>query len=272
MTPSAFFLSQVLKEESLTTFVERHPPFSILTCEKKLPPFTPPPVTEQQEKKREPRVQLSFPPCTISSFTSLTEKKGYRSGLSKREEEIPAGPEVGTLLHALLEKCDFRSTQEKLASFVAEQVQGTLLESWHQAVAALLWQTFHCPLETLSGKITLATLKPHKMVREMEFLYGRDEGAGYLKGFIDLFFEYEERFYIIDWKSNVLERYDQATLEKAMSDFQYHLQAKIYNQAVTKYLQIFGKEGQFGGIFYLFLRGIEHDSQNGIYFHFNKNL
>ena len=80
---------------------------------------------------------------------------------------------------------------------------------------------------------------------------------------MDVFFEYQGKFYLLDWKSNWLgpsqEYYHLNNLKEAMSTNNYDLQAAIYREAFERYLKIFDKrpfEEIFGGIFYLFVRGV----------------
>lgn len=104
---------------------------------------------------------------------------------------------------------------------------------------------------------------------------------GYLKGFIDLVFSREsggvERFYIVDWKSNHLgnssQDYRPEVLEKVMADEQYMLQYHLYVLAVNRYLTLklgpsYSYGAHFGGVYYLFLRGINSREKggNGIYY------
>src|SRR5699024_11690412 len=97
---------------------------------------------------------------------------------------------------------------------------------------------------------------------------------GFLKGFIDLTFEFNGKFYLLDYKSNylgdTLGDYDAAALHDEMRFSTYDLQYHIYTIALNRYLQdkldSYSYEKHFGGVFYLFLRGINAENQNGIYF------
>lgn len=87
---------------------------------------------------------------------------------------------------------------------------------------------------------------------------------GYMKGFIDVVFSHQGRFYLIDWKSNHLgERpldYGRAALEREMARHAYSLQALIYITALHRYLRrriaSYQYETHFGGALYLFVRGV----------------
>ncbi|MDL1977951.1 MAG: exodeoxyribonuclease V subunit beta [Deltaproteobacteria bacterium] len=90
---------------------------------------------------------------------------------------------------------------------------------------------------------------------------------GFMKGFIDMVFQFEGRFYIVDWKSNFLgpsvEDYNQGALDAVMKEDGYMLQYYIYTVAVDRYLRTripaYDYERDFGGVYYIFLRGVDPD-------------
>ena len=98
---------------------------------------------------------------------------------------------------------------------------------------------------------------------------------GFIKGFIDLVVQHEGKWYIIDYKSNYLgdtyEQYSQDAMFDAMSDHHYFLQYHIYLVALHRYLGLrlknYDYDTHFGGIFYLFIRGMHPDlgSQYGVF-------
>jgi len=87
---------------------------------------------------------------------------------------------------------------------------------------------------------------------------------GFLRGFIDLVFEQDGRYYVVDYKSNHLgpapADYGESALTEAMAHHHYFLQYHLYVVAVHRYLatRIAGYEydAHFGGVFYLFVRGM----------------
>ncbi|MBL0720522.1 UvrD-helicase domain-containing protein [Piscinibacter sp. Jin2] len=86
---------------------------------------------------------------------------------------------------------------------------------------------------------------------------------GMLKGFIDLVFEYDGRWYVADHKSNALgedeSAYGPAALQAAALDSRYELQALLYLLALHRLLRIrkpgYDYERDVGGALVLFLRG-----------------
>ena len=109
--------------------------------------------------------------------------------------------------------------------------------------------------------------------RLLEYLSGRKsnldvtELRGFVNGFIDLVFEFNGRYYIIDWKSNdlgnSLNDYDETGLAQSMFESHYYLQAAIYLLALDKFLSNRLSDYDFnkhiGGVFYLYVRGINSD-------------
>ncbi|HRP24422.1 UvrD-helicase domain-containing protein [Thauera sp.] len=104
--------------------------------------------------------------------------------------------------------------------------------------------------------------------------------AGYLKGYIDLVFEHEGRYWVLDWKSNHLgdtpQDYAPARLEAAMQAHGYHLQHLLYTLALHRHLQRslpgYDYARHFGGVLYLFVRGVrphwQLDGQPcGVFYH-----
>ena len=86
---------------------------------------------------------------------------------------------------------------------------------------------------------------------------------GMLKGFIDLAFEHEGRFYVLDWKSNYLGSDDSAyttdALRDAMLEKRYDLQAALYMLALHRLLKArlpdYDPHQHLGGSMTVFLRG-----------------
>jgi exodeoxyribonuclease V beta subunit len=97
---------------------------------------------------------------------------------------------------------------------------------------------------------------------------------GFMKGFIDLVVERAGKFYIFDWKSNWLgpstASYAQQNLAAEMVRNFYVLQLSIYTVALHRYLAQrmprYDYEKNFGGVFYIFLRGVDAaDPRSGVF-------
>ncbi len=99
--------------------------------------------------------------------------------------------------------------------------------------------------------------------------------TGFFKGFVDLIVHHRGKWYILDYKSNFLGRtygdYSPGAVTQAMVSHHYILQYHLYLVALDRYLGYrlddYEYDRDFGGVFYLFLRGMHPDAgQNGIYF------
>jgi len=88
---------------------------------------------------------------------------------------------------------------------------------------------------------------------------------GFMKGFMDMVFWHDGRYYLLDWKSNFLGRelgdYAPDGLARAMAEGAYYLQYHLYTLALHQYLAArlpdYRYERHFGGIYYVFLRGLD---------------
>ncbi len=96
-----------------------------------------------------------------------------------------------------------------------------------------------------------------------------------VRGFMDMIFEHRGRYYLLDWKSNHLgystEDYGQHPMKREMERNLYPLQYLLYTVALNRYLTLrikdYSYERDFGGVYYLFLRGIDSEKgcDNGIF-------
>jgi exodeoxyribonuclease V beta subunit len=210
------------------------------------------------------------------------------------------GAATGNLLHQLFEDIDF--SREDLWDEIIARTLKSYLPNARESYAALLRQmldhVMKVPVTMGYDTFSLSDIPYYKRISELEFdfpvsalhtsklsvLGGEGkivntrsfEGKsleGIMNGKIDLFFEHASRYYVLDWKSNYLgfkpEDYSKDQLLQSMNENNYHLQYLLYTVAVKKYLQSripgFDYENHFGGIIYLFLRGVRQDSHAGIF-------
>jgi hypothetical protein len=97
---------------------------------------------------------------------------------------------------------------------------------------------------------------------------------GMLKGFADLVFEHEGRYWVLDYKSNSLgagdAAYSRAAMAAGMAAHRYDIQGAIYMLALHRLLRSRLGDGydpaqQLGGAVFLFLRGIANEATRGCY-------
>jgi len=95
---------------------------------------------------------------------------------------------------------------------------------------------------------------------------------GMLKGFADLVFEHEGRYWVLDYKSNALGNGDAAytrrAMEEGMAGHRYDIQGAIYMLALHRLLRsrlgdAYDPAEQLGGAIFLFLRGIANTATHG---------
>lgn len=212
--------------------------------------------------------------------------------------DLPRGKQVGTALHRHFENCyfsDLANTEEidKLRqSLQLDETFTEPLQNWLQQIS-------HTPLSNEIG-IALADLANKDCIKEMPFYLAIREHfdvdafnrtlkahhhlpseplqfeqiQGMVRGSIDLVFRHNGKYYLVDYKSNflgsTLADYNQEALKKEMLHSHYDWQYLIYTLALHRYLQSvvpdYDYVRDFGGVFYLFLRGMNGEPQSGIFY------
>ncbi|WP_284879794.1 exodeoxyribonuclease V subunit beta [Citrobacter portucalensis] len=213
--------------------------------------------------------------------------------------QFPRGASPGTFLHSLFEDLDF--TQPVDPHWVEEQLAlGGYDAHWTPVLTEWLDAILQAPLNETG--VSLNQLSAREKQVEMEFylpisqpLMANQLDAlirqydplsagcpaldfmqvrGMLKGFIDLVFRHQGRYYLLDYKSNWLgedsSAYTQQAMASAMQAHRYDLQYQLYTLALHRYLRHriadYDYERHFGGVIYLFLRGVDSENpQQGIY-------
>ncbi|EOX4080595.1 exodeoxyribonuclease V subunit beta [Vibrio alginolyticus] len=240
----------------------------------------------------------------ITGFDIDSSEEQDEADLVEPERSIftfPRGARPGTFLHSLFEEIEFTqpaTTEENTQIILGLMESEQLDEEWLPILQQLIDTVLATPLD---GKSLLLNQKaPSQRLVEMEFLLpievlsapalnrviqrhdplsakagdlGFQTVQGMLKGFIDLVFEHQGKYYVLDWKSNHLgddvTSYHGEALKSAMADHRYDLQYQIYALALHRFLHSrlanYQYEQHFGGVYYLFLRGMDGQSDHGIF-------
>ncbi len=218
---------------------------------------------------------------------------------------FPRGKQAGTFMHALFEYLDFTQPDPELIRNQLKHFDYDV-EQWEAVITTLVDNVLKTPLEPQQPDLTLSRINHSKRLNELEFYYPlanitahglhqvfaqgghsaqiSPEGhrltfspvRGFMKGYIDMIFEYEGRYYLVDYKSNMLgskkkDYHHTDQLAKIMAQEAYVLQYHLYVVALHRYLSVrlpdYRYETHFGGVYYLFLRGIQPDwgTNYGIY-------
>ena len=241
-------------------------------------------------------------------LTSYSALDNHSKGISIKEEKdlsemgdydkfvfiaLKKGAQTGIILHSIFEKIDFadekyweKEIEKNLTNFgrdISESTIKNYMELAGNTVNAVL----------APGDFSLSDVLFEKRFNELEFFFSFDKWnpreikalfpdisindksiEGIMHGFIDLLFEHNGKYYILDWKSNSLgvglDNYTKDRLEEAMTENNYHLQYIVYTVAVKRFLENriedFDYDKHFGGVYYLFLRGMRANTNNGVFF------
>ncbi len=253
-----------------------------------------PPVPTAAEPERAPRRFAGrIPtPWRVQSFSSLAAQLADEAESADRDAVVafdavppaltfdsihafPRGTRAGSCLHALFERIDFQGRTPIGPTAASVLAAFGYAPDWQPALERLVADVLATPLDETGLK--LADIPRTERLVELEFAFPLGSPAaqaGYMKGFIDLVFRHAGRWYIVDWKSNWLGTqaadYALPALEAAMRQHRYDVQLRIYAAALKRALALrepeSGWESSFGGVFYLFLRGMGPGGNNGIHF------
>lgn len=222
---------------------------------------------------------------------------------------FPKGARAGIFYHSILEHLDFvEDGDSQLAQRVEMELRKAGFDvRWLETVAPALRRVLQTQLLP-SCDLRLDCIANHERYNEMEFLFPvasqhannlltptnlaeifshqqnlpdtySDQLAqldfmplrGYMKGFIDLIFCSQSRWYLVDYKSSFLgETYADYAAEKlprVMAESHYFLQYHLYTVALHRYLTHsllnYTYEGSFGGVLYLFIKGMDPELGSG---------
>jgi len=206
---------------------------------------------------------------------------------------LPKGAKTGTLLHEVFEEIQFNDRRSFNAVIKSKIIKHSFLNIWVPILKNLVNQSVG---HVLRNNIRLMDLAPKDCLIEMEFhfpansielnsLMGiiRDESYenittpifGYMKGFIDLIFKKDGKYYILDYKSNFLgdtvQDYNQQSITEEIShskyDLQYHIYILALHRLLKKTIPNYSYKEHFGGVLYFFLRGIDSSiEESGVYY------
>jgi exodeoxyribonuclease V beta subunit len=242
----------------------------------------------------------SHPSKLVKELKNKYDEKSYDEFVFS---QLQKGAKIGSLLHEIFEFIDYSDDanwdniiSKSVVKYVPNQND---IKSYFKHLRDLVTQVLNAKIEFNSKSFSLTEITRDKRRNEFEFNFSipsdfkmmdlefildkqdereiatkrMGEVQGMMTGFIDLFFEYNGKYYILDWKSNFLgdslADYDQVGVAKAMNESNYHLQYLIYALAIEKYLRLklsnFDFEQHFGGVIYLFLRGNRNGEPTGVF-------
>jgi len=212
------------------------------------------------------------------------------------QPRLPKGAHTGNVLHDLLEKSRFSDLAQQVD--ISEQRNATCqrygLKTEHpEMIDEILYHAVSTPLNPKDNDFCLANLDERCCLKELPFYLrvteleteqinfilqenptfqslSHKQMQGFLTGFIDLIFTYQGRYYVLDYKSNALNDYQTPSLITAMREHNYGLQYWIYSVVLHRYLQNrltdYNYTEHFGGVRYLFLRGMQADvAMSGVF-------
>ncbi|MBB5189683.1 exodeoxyribonuclease V beta subunit [Silvimonas terrae] len=243
------------------------------------------------ETARDETLQESAEPATSTSTAVAADKAPWH--------QFPRGALPGTLLHDQLEwlaregfalviqrpddfadrlgrRCErlgWANRKTEVIHWLSELAQtplqpiATPLTALHHILPEM---EFWFPNEQISSATIDALCSQHLLGGQPRPHLAERELRGMIKGYCDLVFEHDGRYWILDYKSNALGAgdadYTLDALERAMAAHRYDVQAALYLLALHRLLRQrlgarYNPATQLGGAIYLFMRGLKGPQQ-----------
>ncbi|MBL6735386.1 MAG: exodeoxyribonuclease V subunit beta, partial [Shewanellaceae bacterium] len=214
----------------------------------------------------------------------------------KQRFEFDRGAHIGTFLHQIFEDIEFADPDSLttelpliMERYQIDSIHYTMLHTWVTEVLAtelqprlrlnqLRSQQVFKELEFFMPMLTLTDTDLNQLLQAYNYTstpaLNFDTLQGMLKGFVDLVFEWEGRYYIADYKSNFLgiheQDYSADKLQQAINEHRYDVQYLLYTVALHLMLQLaisdYQYETHFGGCYYLFIRAMQPQKNHGVFF------
>ncbi len=216
--------------------------------------------------------------------------------LINNKKSLPKGKKVGNFFHKILEKINFLDLLDN-SNILYYMLKFSISKKWFFCIKRILFNFLNVNLlnnsiNILNKKIVyfkefdfflpivnlLNLRKFINIINKYSFVpkiyknidFNIDSIKGFLNGIIDLLFIYKNKYFIIDYKSNWLGNsyinYSNKCLYKTIYLYRYDLQYLLYAIALHNYLKLNIKDYNyninFGGIYYIFLRGLFLDNKN----------
>ncbi len=192
---------------------------------------------------------------------------------------FPKGTAIGSALHEVFEVIDFKSL-DNLDLIITKMFKKNGIsdsEANLKMAHDIVLNTINAKIRLIDGTyISLSEIDMSNRLSEISFDFLAKEN-NFLNGAVDLIIRHNNRYMIIDWKSDSLsdslESYNKINDLKNAVDDRYSIQRTIYSYGLIKWLktiytietedEIF--KNHFAGVYYIFIKGTYMGTANGVY-------
>jgi exodeoxyribonuclease V beta subunit len=144
--------------------------------------------------------------------------------------------------------------------------EGTVLAT-RPPEALCVEMEFHLELAPVAVPALLSLLHEYGYVDARRGFGLRARLEGLLTGRMDLVYESEGRYYVLDYKSNLLPDYGAESVARSVREHEYDLQYLLYTLALHRWLRFrlgdaYDIARHLGGVRYVFCRGLDPDTDD----------
>ncbi len=208
----------------------------------------------------------------VTSYSKLKQaapESERPTSVALDDRELPGGAGTGLFLHEVLEHVPFASALEvadpiawsarpdvaPVFELAAKRHLPLGLERRHREPAARLVHRALTREITLEREVLPPLAKAPRVAKEVEFVYPLEPEV-FARGFVDLLVAWDDRVWVVDYKSDVLASTTLAAAKVHVHEH-YQQQVQLYAVAASRLLALDGDDAcrrRFGGVLYWFLR------------------
>ncbi|PIU47884.1 MAG: hypothetical protein COS94_05125 [Candidatus Hydrogenedentes bacterium CG07_land_8_20_14_0_80_42_17] len=221
------------------------------------------------------RNEIYFEETSISEF----EKDEYEENIivePNSEKDLRPGRKTGLMLHKIMEELEyerFMAFKDYRDAIADKKVRECIIrnqdiyfqsneerEADTEKIAGIIWSCLR--VKFLEEGKCLAEIPKRDRISEVDFLEA-SSSESMMTGKIDLVFRLDGKYYLLDWKSNLIADYSYDSLQAEIIRNRYDIQRDVYLSAAKKWfsarIKNFKYEKEFGGMYYVFMRGLKPD-------------
>lgn len=196
---------------------------------------------------------------------------------------FPPGPNTGNCIHKIFQILSFHDFHNYKKNYIKKMYKKHIEYclkfysfNFNEEFEDFFYDFLNTILSTkINNEFSLKEISPATTKKEIGFLIKNLDSNNisklansYITGNIDLFFEHNQKFYLLDYKTTTLYNYDLETLQE-YTDHHYKIQYLLYSYALYLWLDTIKKISLKeylekpipGGIIYYYLRGYESNSK-----------
>ena len=207
------------------------------------------------------QAQNAWPLAEAAALTSTAQQQAWQALVKRKTNYLQLPLPAQAMLLPWLEHIISTPLPLMAADAPTELLAAPLVLQHLNSEQMWAEMEFSLPVGQLSSNELDGLIQRHVLPSQNRPALQTKVMQGMLTGFMDLVLQHEGRFWVLDYKSNLLPDYQAQPLSDAILAKRYEVQYVLYTLALHRLLKSrlpdYNYEQHMGGAVYLFLRGID---------------